>query len=44
MLENGQQDTYENADTISLRDALEAVRSTVDSGRPPSDIPWRVDR
>lgn len=44
VLENGQEDTYEDADTIPLADALDAVRSIIDSGRPPSGTSWSVDR
>ena len=44
VLENGQEDTYEDADTIPLPDALKALRSIIDSGRPPPETSWRVDR
>ncbi len=44
VLENGQEDSYENADTIPLADALEAVRSLIDSGRSPAETSWSVDR
>ena len=44
VLDNGQEDTYEDADTIPLADALKAVRSIIDSGRPPSGTSWSVDR
>src|SRR5690242_3359277 len=32
VLDNGQEDTYEDADTIPLPDALEALCSIIDSG------------
>ena len=44
VLDNGQEDTYEDADTIPLADAIKAVRSIIDSGRPPSGTSWSVDR
>lgn len=44
LLENGQEDTYEDADTVPLADALTAVRLIVDSGRPPAEQSWAVDR
>ena len=44
VLENGQEDTYDDADTVPLEDALDIVRSVVDSGAPPADAPWSVDR
>jgi hypothetical protein len=44
VLDNGQVDTYEDADTVALGDALKAVRSVIDSGRPPPETPWSVDR
>ncbi|EAP99760.1 hypothetical protein JNB_06314 [Janibacter sp. HTCC2649] len=44
VLENGQEDSYENADTVPVADALEAVRSIIDSGRPPGGSSWSVDR
>ena len=44
VFDNGQEDSYENADTIPLADALEAVRSIVDSGRPPAGTSWSEDR
>ena len=44
VLDNGQEDTYEDADTIPLADAIEAVRSIIDSGRPASGTSWSVDR
>jgi hypothetical protein len=43
-LENGQVDTYDDADTIPLADALAVVESIVESGRPPSGTSWSVDR
>jgi hypothetical protein len=44
VLENGQQDTYEDADTVPLTGALELVRSIVASGKPPAEASWSVDR
>ena len=44
VLENGQEDTYDDADTVPLEDALDIVRSVVDSGAPPAEAPWGVDR
>jgi hypothetical protein len=44
VLDNGQEDTYADADTIPLPDALKALRSIVDSGRPPTGTSWSVDR
>ena len=43
-LENGQVDTYDNADTIPLVDALAVVQSIIEAGRPPSGTSWSVDR
>jgi hypothetical protein len=44
LLETGQEDTYDDADTVPLVDALAAARVIVDTGRPPRDMPWPVDR
>lgn len=44
VLETGQEDTYDDADTVPLRDGLDLVRSIVDSGSPPAGMPWSVDR
>ncbi|KGN37116.1 hypothetical protein N803_14740 [Knoellia subterranea KCTC 19937] len=44
VLENGQVDTYEDADTVPLAEALDIVRSIIDSGTPPSEASWNVDR
>ena len=44
VLENGQEDTYDDADTVPLPDALAAVCSILDTGRPPRGMPWTVDR
>ena len=43
-LENGQVDTYDDADTIPLGDALAVVQSIIEAGRPPSGTSWSVDR
>ena len=40
VLENGQEDTYDDADTVPLSEALAAVSSLVDTGRPPRGMPW----
>ncbi|CAN7460167.1 hypothetical protein [Knoellia sp. LjRoot47] len=44
VLETGQEDTYEDSDTIPLADAVAAVRSIIDDGEPPSGTSWSVDR
>jgi hypothetical protein len=44
VLENGQQDTYEDADTVPLTDAFELVRSIVASGIPSAEASWSIDR
>ena len=43
-LENGQVDTYDDADTIPLGDALAVVQSIIEAGRPPRGTSWSVDR
>ena len=43
VLENDQEDTYENADTVPLTDALDAVRSTRLGPASPGQR-WSVDR
>ena len=44
VLDNGQEDTYEDADTIPLPDALIALSSIIDSGHPAPGTSWSVDR
>lgn len=44
LLETGQEDTYDDADTVPLVDALAAARVIVDTGRPPREMRWTVDR
>ncbi|MDT0213330.1 hypothetical protein Q9R29_05490 [Rothia sp. ARF10] len=44
VLENGQEDTYDDAETIPMVDALSVVRSVVDTGGPPGGVLWSVDR
>ena len=44
VLDNGQEDTYEDADTVALADALDAVRAVVDTGRPAPGTSWSIDR
>ena len=44
VLETGQEDTYDDADTVPLDDALAAAREIVDTGRPPGGMRWTVDR
>lgn len=44
VLENGQNDTYDNRDTVALREAMAIVRHIVEYGRPPTDVAWQVDR
>jgi hypothetical protein len=40
MLENGQEDTYADRDTVSLDDALRAVVRIVETGQTPDDQTW----
>ena len=44
LLENGQEDTYDDRDTVRVADALDIVRGIVYSGAPPTAIRWSVDR
>lgn len=44
LLETGQEDTYDDADTVPLDDAITAVRAIVDTGRPSREQQWMVDR
>ncbi|GAA2738917.1 hypothetical protein GCM10009867_32670 [Pedococcus aerophilus] len=44
VLDNGQEDTYDDADTVPLADALADVRAIVDTGRPPREMRWAFDR
>ena len=44
VLGNGQHDTYENRDTVPLRQALVLVEHLVNHGRPPAGVNWHVDR
>jgi hypothetical protein len=44
VLDNGQEDSYEDADTIPLVDALTALGSIIDSGQPAPGASWSVDR
>ena len=44
VLGNGQHDTYDNADTVLLEQALTIVEHILDRGRPPVGISWHVDR
>ena len=44
VLENGQEDTYDDVDTVPLADALAAVSSILETGRPPHGMPWSGDR
>ena len=44
VLDNGQVDTDADADTIPLPDALKALGSIIDSGRPAPGTSWSVDR
>jgi hypothetical protein len=43
ILDNGQHDTYDNRDTITLGEALRTVKHIVDHGYPPAHITWQVD-
>jgi hypothetical protein len=44
VLGNGQDDTYDNRDTVPLDAALHAVRHIVEHGDPPEDVDWHIDR
>lgn len=44
ILDNGQDDTYDNRDTIPLDRALHTVEHIVDHGRPPADVDWQINR
>jgi len=44
LLGNGQNDTYDNRDTVGLDQALRAVEHIVEHGSPPADIVWHSDR
>ena len=44
MLSNGQDDTYDDLDTVWLDEALSIVRHVVDHGHPPADVTWQRDR
>ena len=44
VLGKGQHDTYDNADTVPLEQALTIVEHILDCGRPPSGASWRVDQ
>lgn len=44
VIDNGQTDTYEDADTVPMPDALIALASIIDSGRPAHGTSWSVDR
>ena len=44
VLENGQEDAYEDADTIPLPEALQVLGSIIDSGQPAPGTSWSVDR
>lgn len=44
MLSNGQDDTYDDHDTVWLDEALSIVRHVVDHGHPPADVTWQRDR
>ncbi len=43
VLGNGQHDTYNNADTVPLEQALTIVEHILSYGRPPAGASWRVD-
>lgn len=43
-LDNGQHDTYDNADTVSLEQALTIVEQVLERGRPPAGVSWHTDR
>lgn len=44
ILENGQMDTYADADTVPLAEGIAIVAEFIAEGRPPMDTPWKVDR
>ncbi|MFE7270687.1 hypothetical protein [Streptomyces sp. NPDC057623] len=44
VLTNGQCDTYPDADTVPLTEALRIARHLLDFGTPPADVSWVVDR
>ncbi|MFD8595489.1 hypothetical protein ACFV1L_10850 [Kitasatospora sp. NPDC059646] len=44
LLAGGQEDAYPDADTVPLGRALELVRCLLETGAPPPDAPWSVDR
>ncbi|KDN81654.1 hypothetical protein [Kitasatospora cheerisanensis] len=44
LLADGQQDEYPDADTVPLDRALELVGHLLETGAPPADAPWSVDR
>jgi hypothetical protein len=44
VLMNGQCDAYPDADTVPLAEALRIARHLLDSGTPPADVAWAVDR
>ena len=44
VLDNGQEDNYEDVDTIPVPEALTALRSIIDSGQPPPGTSWSDDR
>ncbi|KUO04015.1 Imm1 family immunity protein [Streptomyces caeruleatus] len=44
VLMNGQCDEYPDADTVPLAEALRIARHLLDSGTPPPEMPWAVDR
>ena len=44
VLANGQDDEYPDADTVPLPEALRIVEHVLDTGSPPPDAAWQVDR
>ncbi|WP_425247803.1 hypothetical protein [Streptomyces sp. NEAU-NA10] len=44
VLANGQCDTYPDADTVPLAEALRIVGHLLATGTPPPDAAWSIDR
>lgn len=44
VLENGQPDTYPDADTVPIAEAYAIVASFIADGKPPASTTWQIDR
>lgn len=44
VLKNGQHDEYPNEDTVPLAEALRIISHILDTGLPPADATWSLDR